>query len=180
MQYKIIHKEELVGWYYVEADSEQEALKKFKEDVESAQWDYSDMELVDSSDEVVLDEYPEIGDPVSIMKFKIYQINTPRDDRGEKFIGFEDRKHFGLPAEVDGKIYDLVFSGEVDCKGLEDVYEMFNLRHPDGYIGHSLSVSDVVEIIDAKELEPGFYFCDNIGFRKIAFDSGLANVPGEK
>ena len=54
--YKIIHKEELVGWFYVEADSEKEALAKYDEMVNNGEIDYSDMEMVDSSDEAVLDE----------------------------------------------------------------------------------------------------------------------------
>lgn len=28
--YKIIHREELIGWFYVEADSEEEALEEFQ------------------------------------------------------------------------------------------------------------------------------------------------------
>jgi hypothetical protein len=48
---------------------------------------------------------------------------------------------------------------------------MFNTDHPAGYTGRSLSVSDVVEITDGDK--KGFYFCDNIGFQKIDFDSSL-------
>lgn len=52
--YKIIHREELVDWFYVEADSENEALVKY----EQLEWDgvidYSDMETVDASNEVEL------------------------------------------------------------------------------------------------------------------------------
>ncbi len=74
---------------------------------------------------------------------------------------------------MNSSIYDKVFSGEVDCNNLEDVYRMFNTDHPKEYIGRSLSVSDVVEIIDGDD--KGFYFCDNIGFEKIAFDNALCN-----
>lgn len=54
--YKIIHKEELVGWFFVEANNEKEALAKYDEMVNNGEIDYSDMEMVDSSDEAVLDE----------------------------------------------------------------------------------------------------------------------------
>lgn len=54
--YKIIHKEELVGWFYVEADSEEEALDKFLLRASRGEIDFSDMDLIESSDEAVLDE----------------------------------------------------------------------------------------------------------------------------
>lgn len=46
--YKIIHKEELIGWFYVDATSEEEALEKFHMEVD--EFDFSDMDLVDSED----------------------------------------------------------------------------------------------------------------------------------
>ena len=54
--YKIIHREELIGWFYVEADSEEEALEEFSFQVNDGQIDFSDMEMIESSDEAVLDE----------------------------------------------------------------------------------------------------------------------------
>lgn len=54
--YKIIHKEELIGWFYVEANSEKEALAEYEAMVNNGEVDYSDMEMVDSSDEAILDE----------------------------------------------------------------------------------------------------------------------------
>lgn len=54
--YKIIHKEELVGTYFVDACDEQEALNVWNSMVSAGGVDFSDMELVDSSDEAVLDE----------------------------------------------------------------------------------------------------------------------------
>lgn len=54
--YKIIHTEELVGEFYVEADSQAEALKEYEYQVDNGSIDFSDMEMVDSSDVAVLDE----------------------------------------------------------------------------------------------------------------------------
>ena len=45
---------------------------------------------------------------------------------------------------------------------------MFNLDHPKGYKGRSLSVSDVVEIIGA-DGESTYNFCDTVGFQKVNF-----------
>ena len=52
MLYRIIHREELVGWFFVEADSPEEALETYNQQVCDGQIDFSDMEMVDSSDEV--------------------------------------------------------------------------------------------------------------------------------
>ena len=44
---------------------------------------------------------------------------------------------------------------------------MFNLNHPNDYNGHSLSVSDVVQVIELSNVEAGFYYCDSFGWRKL-------------
>ena len=54
--YKIKHKEELIGWFYVEADSEEEALDEFDFQVNDGKVDFSDMEMINSSNEAVLDK----------------------------------------------------------------------------------------------------------------------------
>ena len=42
---------------------------------------------------------------------------------------------------------------------------MFNVDHPEGYTGRSLSVSDVVEFVG----EGVCYFCDILGFKIVRF-----------
>lgn len=108
------------------------------------------------------------------MKIRIYQVNLGRDEKRVAFMGLDEREHFLESSELDSSIYDCVFSGEVDCNGLEDVFQKFNIAHPDGYKGRSLSVSDVVEVIEATDIEPGFYFCDSIGFKEVEFDPDKA------
>lgn len=49
-EYKIIHREELVGWFYVHANSKEEALEKWRNQVNNGEIDFSDMEMVDSSE----------------------------------------------------------------------------------------------------------------------------------
>ncbi len=104
------------------------------------------------------------------MKIKIYQINLSRDDKSEAFLGIDEREHILNLTDINSSIYDCVFSGEVKCEGLEDVFQKFNIDHPEGYSGRSLSVSDIIEIIDAENVEKGFYYCDNIGFSKAKFN----------
>ena len=104
------------------------------------------------------------------MKIRIFQINMGRDEKSEAFLGIDEREHVLNLTEINSSIYDCVFSGDVDCNGLEDVYQKFNIDHPDGYNGRSLSVSDVVEILESEDVDKGFYFCDSIGFSKVDFD----------
>ena len=49
-------KEELIGWFYVEANSEEEALEEWNFKVNNGEIDFSDMDMVDSSDTAVLEE----------------------------------------------------------------------------------------------------------------------------
>ena len=103
------------------------------------------------------------------MKIKIYQINMDRDNGSYSFTNYENtiRRTGG---GIRSSIYDCVFDGEVACKGLEEVYEKFNIDSPPGFKGHSLSVSDIVEIAESDSVEKGYYFCDSIGFKKIDFE----------
>lgn len=104
------------------------------------------------------------------MKIRIYQVNTERDSENLAFMGsdFLMKKQGGM--NFDSSIYDSVFEGTVECRSLEDVYDVFNHRHPTGYKARSLSVSDVVEVIEAEKVEKGFYFCDSFGFKEVPFE----------
>ena len=49
------------------------------------------------------------------------------------------------------------------------IFYVFNMEHPSGYKGRSLSVSDVVEIFLASGGSE-FYYCEPIGFKRIRFE----------
>ncbi len=104
------------------------------------------------------------------MKIRIYQVNTDRDPERLAFMGsdFLMKKQGGM--NLDSSIYDSVFEGTVECRSLEDVYAVFNRNHPTGYKARSLSVSDVVEVVDADKVKAGFYFCDSFGFQEVSFE----------
>lgn len=112
------------------------------------------------------------------MEVKIYQINSDRDTDGYKFMGMDwVKKHWGEHG-VDSEIYDKVYEGTINGSTLKDVFCTFNFERPDGFKGHSLSVSDIVEVIQSTDTEPGFYFCDSIGFQKVEFDT--SRVPDKE
>lgn len=105
------------------------------------------------------------------MKINIYQINNERDVNNVAFLRYDSLQRFQGSAAVDSAIYDKVYAGDVDCKNLESVFQKFNLDRPPEFTGHSLSVSDVVEVCDGNpNLKAGFYFCDSFGFKKIDFE----------
>lgn len=110
-----------------------------------------------------------------MIKCSIYQINVARDDYGCMFRDYAYLQKALEQDAPDSEIYDRVFTGEINAYSLEDVFAVFNWDHPDGYDGRSLSVSDVVEVMEGSDVEPGFYFCDNIGFKRVEFDA--SRVP---
>lgn len=79
------------------------------------------------------------------MKIAIYQIAMERD---ENRLAFQSLNHIISVSNgrVPAELYDCVFAGEASAQTLEDIFYVFNMEHPSGYKGRSLSVSDVVEI----------------------------------
>lgn len=110
------------------------------------------------------------------MKIKIYQVNSDRDTKRVIFMDFHHTAKIQGSSEINSSIYDCVFEGNVDCKNLEDVFTKFNTNYPDGYRARSLSVSDVVEVVESDDVKSGFYFCNNYGFKQISFDSNKAEL----
>lgn len=110
------------------------------------------------------------------MKIIIYQINSDRDVNNMLFMAHDRLEKFQGSSEVDPEIYDKIYEKEVACNTLEEVYQMFNLNHPQDFKGHSLSISDVVEVSESENVADGFYFCDSIGFKNITFDPQKCKV----
>ena len=113
------------------------------------------------------------------MRINIYQIDSEKDTNRVKFIGYDETMKHG---SIISQNYKCVFRGDVDGD-LEAVYSLFNAEErPGTYQGHSLSVSDIVEVIrdDTGQTQPGSYFVDRIGFEKLTdFDpSQCAEMDG--
>jgi hypothetical protein len=102
------------------------------------------------------------------MEIKVFQIDSDLDT---KRMGFRKLASADPSGEknIDSDIYKPVYETEIESavdmdpfKILEDLFRQTNIgERPDGYTGHSLSVSDVVQ------LGPDFYFCDSFGFEKL-------------
>lgn len=90
------------------------------------------------------------------MKYKIYQLN--RDHKEYLFRRYNEN--------AKKSWYNEVYQGEIESKGsvmatLEELFFIFNMRHPSDFKGHSLSVSDVV-LLDGK-----YYYCDSFGWKEL-------------
>lgn len=80
------------------------------------------------------------------MRINIYQVHN--DERNVRFLNYENTMNQG---GVNASEYKCVFQGDVDALTLDGIYTIFNSRQTPylgSFQGHSLSVSDVVEIID--------------------------------
>ncbi len=96
---------------------------------------------------------------------RVWQLHPDADIR-MKFFGYDEVcQRFGPP---DPANYQLVYDGSVETNNLEALYTKFNIDHPLGYSGHSLSVSDVLELYD--EFGSTFYFVDHCGFKQMDFE----------
>ena len=105
-----------------------------------------------------------------VTKVTVYQINTDRDYNQVCFLSQKHLQQFQGSPEVDSGIYDRVYTGELHCSSLENLYQILNTDHPTDYRARSLSVSDVVQIEDSPLVEKGFYFCDSTQFQPIRFE----------
>lgn len=101
------------------------------------------------------------------MEYTIYQVKGGDPD-GRKFMSSD--WHYNRNLRIHVGAYDNVYSGSIDGftdagDVLEELFEVFNIRHPADFKGHSLSVSDVVVLTEAGLYEA--YFCDFDGWTEI-------------
>ena len=121
------------------------------------------------------------------MKITLYQIVPKPENRYLIFSDFNSIQA-ASGGRVPAEIYEAVFSGDPDIAlpgdaknktdrelaELEAVFVRFNVSHPEGFLGRSMTMSDVVEVIRS-EKESRFFFCDRFGFEEIAFEKEKAD-----
>lgn len=102
-------------------------------------------------------------------EYKIYQLDADNENVKRDGKLFKDwdmlNRTCGFCFNWE---YKLVWEGEEETmEGTDDeaildlLFTTFNVAHPEGYHGRSMSVSDVVELDGVK------YFCDSFGWVKI-------------
>lgn len=114
--------------------------------------------------ERLMSSVKENHDTQMLKNCRVWQLKPDVDVR-MKFISYTELLHdFGLPNPDN---YQVVFDGEVNTNNLEELYIKFNHDHPFGYSGHSLSMSDVLELYD--EASSNFHYVDRFGFQQVDF-----------
>lgn len=100
----------------------------------------------------------EYGDDSSFA-FSIYQLKSDE----HRFDSYSHMQTVGYaPVVFD---YDMIYTDRLNGATLNDIYERFNINAPEEYIGYSLSVSDVVVLIQNGERKA--YIIDSIGFKEL-------------
>jgi len=103
----------------------------------------------------------------ALKNVRVWQLK-PDVDVYMKFIGYEEMcRKFGPP---DQENYRAVYDGAAQTIDLEALYRKFGndgSALPASYKGHSLSMSDVLELYD--NAGSSFYYVDRVGFQEIGF-----------
>lgn len=100
--------------------------------------------------------------------FMIYQLKHGEAQRDLLFMDMDwlDRK--GITPDIAN--YDLMYQGELLFAGsrteqLDGIYETFNINRPADFMGHSLSVSDIVVLRRGDEVSS--HYVDSFDFREL-------------
>ena len=99
-----------------------------------------------------------------MITFKIHQIkdieNTDYSFRNFNparfnFKDYEERYEMEFVSDTD----------QTDTEICETIFTIFNMRRPEDFKGHSLSVSDVIEL--NRQGKKKFYYCEMCGFTRL-------------
>ena len=112
---------------------------------------------------------PQTVETEKTFTFEIYQLRDDNPDRREiSFESYADLERRGLKPELGNYTKMYVAGSDIlpqHTPGLgntlESIFEKFNIDRPDDFMGHSLSVSDVVVI------GSGAYYIDKAGFKPL-------------
>lgn len=97
---------------------------------------------------------------------RIYQLK-PSVDVQMKFISLSDMKRLGF-GNPNIKNYDVVYEGNIETNDLDEIYgKLYIDAEVDGYRGHAMTMSDVIELYD--DNESTFYYVDKGGYTRIRF-----------
>ena len=100
--------------------------------------------------------------------FVIYQLRDSDDTARLHFMNYEYLEKKGLSVQKEN--YAAVYAGNLDRRGdtqdrLNELYETFNIRRPEDFRGHSLSVSDIIALKQNNVIS--CYYVDTVGFKEV-------------
>jgi len=96
--------------------------------------------------------------------YSIFQVKDGEELLSVRFEPLERLKATGNT--VDSKNYHHAYTGIMEAdETLSDLYEKFNIDHPEDFLGRSLSVSDVVVI--SQNGKSTAHYCDSFGWAEV-------------
>ena len=100
--------------------------------------------------------------------FAIYQLRDNDDTARLRYMNSEYLEKKGLSVQKEN--YAAVYAGNLDRGGdtqdrLNELYETFNIRRPEDFRGHSLSVSDIVALKQNGVVS--CHYVDSWGFKEL-------------
>ena len=100
--------------------------------------------------------------------FAIYQLRNNDDTVQLHYMNSEYLEKKGLSIQKEN--YAAVYAGDLDRRGdtqdkLNELYETFNIRRPEDFRGHSLSVSDIVALKQNGVVS--CHYVDSWGFKEL-------------
>lgn len=103
--------------------------------------------------------------PEEEITVRVYQMSG-QTLREKGFLPYDQTiRLFGM---IDPEDYHCVFEGNLRTQDLEEIFAVLNMdEKPESYNGHSLSVSDVVELVNHDG--SSFHYCDSCGYQEIPF-----------
>ena len=164
---------------YMLYEDDTEAMAFEREDIDN----HSGLFGIEKNDWTALQDYeelkgdgrlsPEIQEQLFLEStkdaFAIYQLKSGEEYRDYRFEGLERLQNAGL--EVTHENYDFIYTASLsDFNGsvnntLNQLYEQFNINHPTGFTGHSLSVSDII-VLKIDDVVSSHYV-DSFGFQEL-------------
>ncbi|MBQ7299811.1 MAG: DUF4316 domain-containing protein [Clostridia bacterium] len=94
----------------------------------------------------------------------IYQLR--RDAPVElRFTGLDSLKAAPDPANYEAVYTREVYPDENTSRILENFYYIFNEERPGDFVGHSLSVSDIIAL--KQDGKVSYHYCDSFGFKEL-------------
>ena len=105
------------------------------------------------------------------MKYTMYQIANMKDSR-YGFMRWDFAKKHGFNINDYVSTYDSSIDETDRYVALEKLFTIFNVHRPENFTGHSLSVSDIVELDNCFSTEDGeyktrYFYCDSFGWQEI-------------
>lgn len=92
------------------------------------------------------------------MRYEIWQLPISHNNC---FRGFDV-----VTEPIIIRDYVHVYQGNIDSCNLESIFEKLNIDHPADYYARSLSVSDIICLINDNDRD--YYYVDSTGFRKLS------------